>query len=158
MSGALSEGLIHAIKISRGGPLLSHLLFADDCLLFAKARTRGAGALKAILEEYGRCSGQLINYDKSSAIFSANVKEDDRKLISEALSVHYSNNPERYSGVPNMVGRNKKLAFQSLKDKFKQKIDSWSIRFLSQGGWNVFIKSILRAIPTHSMLLLFCVT
>ncbi|KAA3472328.1 reverse transcriptase [Gossypium australe] len=67
------------------------------------------------------------------------------------LGVQSSNDPERYLRLPNMVGKTKKEAFQNLKDRFKQRIDNLSTRYLSQGGKEVFIKSILQAIPTYSM-------
>ncbi|KAK5776600.1 hypothetical protein PVK06_044560 [Gossypium arboreum] len=50
-----------------------------------------------------------------------------------------------------MVGRRRKMTFQGLKDRLKQKIYSWSIRHISQGGKEVFIKAILQAIPTYTM-------
>lgn len=43
------------------------------------------------------------------------------------------------------------MAFQGLKDRLKLRIDSWSTRFLSQGGKEVFIKAVLQAIPTYSI-------
>ncbi|KAA3472342.1 reverse transcriptase [Gossypium australe] len=67
------------------------------------------------------------------------------------LGVQSSNDPERYLGLPNMVGKTKKEAFKNLKDRFKQRIDNWSTRHLSQGEKEVFVKSILQAIPTYSM-------
>lgn len=50
-----------------------------------------------------------------------------------------------------MVDRNKKVSFQILKDRMKKRIDGWSTRFLSQGVREVFIKSVLEAIPTYTM-------
>lgn len=67
------------------------------------------------------------------------------------LGVQSSDEPERYLGLPNMVGRKKKQSFRILKDRLKKLIENWSNRFLSQGGKEVFIKAILQAIPTYSM-------
>lgn len=69
-------------------------------------------------------------------------------MISRRLGVRYSNNPEKHLGPPSTVGRNKKALFQILKDKMKKKIDGWSIRFLSEGGKEIFIKSVLQAMTT----------
>ncbi|XP_052481170.1 uncharacterized protein LOC128035464 [Gossypium raimondii] len=54
-----------------------------------------------------------------------------RRGLIESVKIGYeerSNDPERYLGLPNMVGRKKKEAFQNLKDHFKKCIDNWSIR------------------------------
>lgn len=69
------------------------------------------------------------------------------------LWVRVSIEPERYLGLSNVVSRDKKKAFQKLKDRMNEKIGIWSKRHLSQGGKEVFIKSILQAIPTYIM---FC--
>ncbi|KAA3481446.1 reverse transcriptase [Gossypium australe] len=62
-----------------------------------------------------------------------------------------SSSPERYLGLPNMVGRQKKEAFQNLVDRIVMRIDGWSSRLLSQGGKEIFIKAILQAIPTYAI-------
>lgn len=71
--------------------------------------------------------------------------------VSRILGMQFSANPERYLGLPNMVGRNKRASFQHLKDKIKSRIDGWSIRVLSQDDKEIFVKSILQAIPTYAM-------
>ncbi|KAK5812542.1 hypothetical protein PVK06_027977 [Gossypium arboreum] len=50
-----------------------------------------------------------------------------------------------------MVRRRKNESFQNLKDRIKLRIDSWSNKYLSKGGKEVFIKAILQAIPTYTM-------
>lgn len=72
--------------------------------------------------------------------------------LSNSLGVRYSNDPERYLGLPNLVGCSKKLAFQTLKDKIKNKIYGWGTRFLSQSGREVFVNFVLQAIPLYSMM------
>ncbi|XP_016694234.1 uncharacterized protein [Gossypium hirsutum] len=151
MRTAVEEGFLKGVKVSRRGPQISHLLFADDCILFGEATCRGATSFKAILSEYRRCSGQCVNFEKSTIFFSKNTIEEERRRIVILLRVRSSNESERYLGLPTMVGRQKKVSFQVLKDKIKQRTDNWSTRFLSQGGKEVFIKAALQAIPTYSM-------
>ncbi|KAA3484427.1 reverse transcriptase [Gossypium australe] len=64
-------------------------------------------------------------------------------MVCQALNVQCSSDPKKYLGLPSMVGRKRKLAFQ--------RINGWSIRHISQGGREVFIKAVLQAIPTYSM-------
>ncbi|XP_052874614.1 uncharacterized protein LOC128280487 [Gossypium arboreum] len=67
------------------------------------------------------------------------------------MNVPFSTDMKKYLGLPNRVGRKKKRAFQHLKDGLRQKINSWSIRVLSLGGKEVFIKAVWKAIPIYMM-------
>ncbi|KAA3466263.1 LINE-1 reverse transcriptase isogeny [Gossypium australe] len=100
-----SERKLKGVRASRSGPSILNLLFVDDCILFGEATTRGVIALKSILKEYEDCSGNV-----------ANTTENSRMQLSNELGVRYSNNPENYLGLPNVIGRKKKASFQSLKD------------------------------------------
>lgn len=112
---------------------------------------RGVQILKQILKEYENNSRQCINFNKFTIFFSLNTSEIVREQVSIVLGVRYSNNPEKNLGLPNVVGRNRKASFQTLKDHMKRIIDGWSTIRLSQGGKEVFIKSVLQAILTYSM-------
>ncbi|GMJ04337.1 hypothetical protein HRI_004102900 [Hibiscus trionum] len=131
--------------------MLTHLLFADDSIIFGEATTRGAHNLQLALNTYANCSGQLINYDKSSVFFSSNVIEENRREVCRLLQVSVQDCPDRYLGLPSVVGRNKKASLTFIKDKCSSSMNSWSTRSLSMGGKEVYIKSVLQAIPLYSM-------
>ncbi|XP_040971314.1 uncharacterized protein [Gossypium hirsutum] len=114
---AMNGSLLKEVKVCRRGPQISHLLFVDDCILFGDATSRGASLFKEILCEYKACSGQSVNFEKSTLFFSTNTSEDDRRLVVNLLGVRSSNDLKRYLGLPNMVGRRKKESFQNLKDR-----------------------------------------
>ncbi|KAH1040061.1 hypothetical protein J1N35_041804 [Gossypium stocksii] len=121
---AAREGSLKGVKANRSSPQISHLLFADDCILFSKATSKGATLLKGILREYRICSGQCVNFEKSTVPFSKNTSVKDRQAVVNILRVRSSNDPERYLGLPNMVGKRKRELFQILKDRFKKRIDN----------------------------------
>lgn len=52
---------IHGIQLGRGVPTLSHLLFADDLLIFSRASREEAHVISACLNKYGNWSGQRLN-------------------------------------------------------------------------------------------------
>lgn len=92
-------------KANRNGLQITHLLFADDCIVFGKANLKGSNVLKNILKEYEDVSGQLVNFEKSTTFFSKDTNVLLRVQISNNLRVKYSLNPEKYLGLPNMAGR-----------------------------------------------------
>ncbi|GMJ04391.1 hypothetical protein HRI_004108300 [Hibiscus trionum] len=139
------------IRITRAAPRVTHLFFADDNLIFGEATTSCAAKLWNLLGLYESCSGQVVNFDKSGIFFSANCIEDNQNDIRRILRITSNLCPEKYLGLPTMVGQNKKKAFMTLRDRFIACISSWSPRSLSQGGKEVYIKSILQAILTYTM-------
>lgn len=62
-----------------------------------------------------------------------------------------ASNPEKYLGLPMMVGTKKKWAFANYVDRFRKRVDGWNVRYLSMGGQEVFIKSVLQATTTYMM-------
>ncbi|KAM7462241.1 hypothetical protein LguiA_030362 [Lonicera macranthoides] len=64
------KGLLHGCKIARSAPYISHLLFADDSILFFQASVNEALVVKECLTLYEKASGQMVNYSKSSILFN----------------------------------------------------------------------------------------
>lgn len=47
---ASNKGVIKGVKASRSGPQVTHLLFADDCILLGEASRKGATTIREILK------------------------------------------------------------------------------------------------------------
>lgn len=71
-----SVGLLHGCTIARGAPTISHLLFVDNCYLFFRAVEAEAVVMKRILQRYEEVSGQVMNFNKSTVVFSPNTTEE----------------------------------------------------------------------------------
>ena len=59
------------VQLSRvGGPTITHVMYADDIVLFSKACRREAANINHFLETYYSWSGQTLNISKSGVFFS----------------------------------------------------------------------------------------
>ncbi|CAJ2674072.1 unnamed protein product [Trifolium pratense] len=148
---AEAKGDIHGIKICKNAPIISHLLFADDCFLFFRADEHEAYIMKNILSTYEAASGQAISLPKSEIFCSRNVSQVVQNSITNILGVQAVLGTGKYLGLPSMVGRSKKQTFNYIKDRVWRKINSWSSKCLSKAGREVLIKSVLQAIPSYVM-------
>jgi hypothetical protein len=70
---SVARGDIHGVQICRGAPVVSHLLFADDCFLFCRSTIEESNHLMGVLKTYEEASGQEINLSKSEVFFSRNL-------------------------------------------------------------------------------------
>ncbi|KAL9675824.1 hypothetical protein QQ045_004032 [Rhodiola kirilowii] len=64
-----AAGHLSGLRINRRALFVTHLLFADDCLLLFKAVSGAASVLSALLKKYEEISGQVVNYNKSRVSF-----------------------------------------------------------------------------------------
>lgn len=63
---ANNNNALTGISICRGSPKVTHLFFADDSLLFYKAKNMECNKMVEILKQYEVSSGQHVNTVKSS--------------------------------------------------------------------------------------------
>ncbi|KAL0294588.1 UNVERIFIED_CONTAM: hypothetical protein Sradi_6878200 [Sesamum radiatum] len=115
-------GAYSRVSICRGAPSISHLLFANDTLIFSSASSATSRAILDVLEIYRHALGQEME-----------------------------NKMELYLGLPSKVARSKKDLFATIRDRVWQRISGWNAKLLSQVGKDVIIKSIIQAIPSYAM-------
>ncbi|CAL1413281.1 unnamed protein product [Linum trigynum] len=139
------EGKIEGIQIRRQAPSISHLLFADDSIIFGRATLKGCDQLKEILRIYSEESGQLINYDKSELSFSKNVRCSRRMEICGTLGIKEVDKLPKYLGLPTVISRSKKAIFEDIKERVRKKLKDWKNRTMSQAGKEILIKAIAQA-------------
>ena len=74
-------GMISGVSVYRGAPQISHLLFADDCIIFGKANVGEVNRVLKVLADYEKESGQKLNKEKTSLFFSRNTGKEIREEI-----------------------------------------------------------------------------
>lgn len=147
----VTKGNWMPFKVSRNGPLLSHLLFADDLLLFTKARSSQAKLVSAVLEKFGKASGLKVNINKSRAFFSAGVPNAKAKKSTEITQIREAKSLGKYLGFPLFNGRPAKKDVEFITEKMSSRLASWKHRLLNKAGRVALASSVLTAIPSYYM-------
>jgi hypothetical protein len=96
---------------------INHLLSVDDSLLLLKINDGSAQCLQNILSLYEDCSGQIINKEKSSIMFSRNTNDAKKQELMASLDIGSEVRNEKYLGLPVYIGRSKSKTFAYLKDR-----------------------------------------
>ncbi|XP_020412870.1 uncharacterized protein LOC109947336 [Prunus persica] len=151
LRGAERRGDLVGVQVARGAPSVTHLLFADDSILFMKATNEACMALETLFQTYEEVTGQQISYSKSALSLSPNATRADFDMIEGVLNVLVVQCHENYLGLPTIAGMGRKQLFQHLKDKLWKHISGWKEKLLSRAGKKILIKAVLQAIPTYSM-------
>lgn len=138
---------LHGYKASRGGPTISHLLFADDSIVFCRATEDECRVLMQTLREYQRASGQAVNFAKSAITFAKGIPQITQENLLRMTGITKIGGFGKYLGLPEKIGRRRKDAFEYIKQRVMNKLD----RFLSPAGREVLLKAVITALPTYAM-------
>ncbi|XP_026438263.1 uncharacterized protein LOC113336803 [Papaver somniferum] len=83
--------------------------------------TRG---VRQVIDDSGDASGQMVNFNKSSVYYSANVPQRFCRLLTRRLKVPRMNSNERYPGIPLVIGKNKVRCFTGLVERVQNQLSN----------------------------------
>ena len=104
-----------------------------------------------VLDDYEKELGQKLNREKKSLFFSKNIRMEIQEEIKNNFGAQIINKHERYLGLPTLVGRGKRKAFNRIKDQVGRKIAGWKCKLLSNAGREILIKVVAQATTTYMM-------
>ncbi|VFQ83814.1 unnamed protein product [Cuscuta campestris] len=130
-------------------PLISHLAFADDLVVFLNGDTRNLKKFRRILEDYQKGSGQQVNLNKSSFYTGKKVNQTKIASMSRSLCMDHGTLPFTYLGATMVKGKLRKQHCSKLLNHFDRYLNSWFSTTLNPTGRLVLIKHVLSSIPLH---------
>lgn len=140
MDTAVAKGALHPFK--RGVPnQISHLLFADDMLVFCRGSKKSLQELDNLFEMLQLNTGLPINKEKSKVFFSKGCK--NKGEMASILSCTHGSFPVKYLGPPLLINYVKSKDFGWLIDKVRSKCEGWMTRVLSFAGRVELAKTVL---------------
>lgn len=102
--------------------MVSHLLYADDLLVFLNGKKQLLRRLIEVLWIYERWSGQLISKEKSAIFFSKHISLGQRVCLKRLSGFGEGSFPVVYLGVPIVVGRLTVWDLEILVTKIRNKV------------------------------------
>uniref|UniRef100_A0A803P7K6 Reverse transcriptase domain-containing protein n=1 Tax=Cannabis sativa TaxID=3483 RepID=A0A803P7K6_CANSA len=148
---AENRGDIKGISIARGATPISHLMFVDDTMIFARTSKQAARCISECIHKYEQWSGQLCSKEKSTILFSKGCASGRKKEIEDTLLIRGSEVGGIYLGNPLILSKNKSNDFSFLIDRLKSKLEGWRAKTLSHAGRLVAIKAVAMALPVYSL-------
>ena len=149
LSKLYADGGVKAFHTGRGIVLISHMLFADDTLLFLRGNKPSLEHLFGFLSKYEQSSGQRISKQKSSLICSARISQGRKLALSRLAQIPLKECPLTYLGCPLIKGRSRLKDFEEVVLKFKAKLEGWYAKLLSNMGRVILVQSVLNVVPIH---------
>ena len=142
LNKVVENQVVNGIMSCQNGVCISHLLFADDSLLFCKAMVGECQQLLSILGQYEAASGQAINCQKTSLFFSKNTNPEIRRLIQQQMGARVMTNSDKYLGLPMTCGKSRVNTFKELEEKILKRVLGWKEKFISKASLEVLIKIV----------------
>ena len=139
------------VRASRSGPSFSHVFFADDLMLFAKADYKNCEAIIEVLDNFCNLVGQKVNYTKSKILFSSNVTRGRVRGICRRLGIAATTNLSKYLGFPIFHQGRVGNAFSFVVNKMQGKLAGWRSKLLSKAGKLVLVKSFAALVAEYYM-------
>ncbi|PKU83444.1 Putative ribonuclease H protein [Dendrobium catenatum] len=145
-SQLLTEEFGHLGK--RIGVKVSHLMYADDILIFSKANKKCLKKVDKILKNYCSWTGQKVNLPKLAALFSKNVKKTECRSLLKVINMKMVKEM-KYLGIKIDLRRLVKSDFNKLVVKTAARMNLWGTKFISLAGKITLINASVLSLPTY---------
>ena len=145
-------GFISSYRLRGRGKMgmnVSHLLFADDTIIFCEARKEHLTSLSWILAWFEAASGLRINLAKSELIPVGEIEEIEEMAVE--LGCRVGSLPTIYLGLP-LGAQHKAISmWDGVEERMRRRLALWKRQYISKGGRITLIKSTLANILIYQL-------
>ena len=137
----------HVGAVNSVGVLISHLLFANDTILFCDASRERLLSIRLALFCFQAFTGLKVNVRKSEIVPIREV--NNLEVLANILHCRVGSLPMKYSGMP--LGTLFKIGsiWNPILEKMEKKLLGWKRLYLSKDGRLTLLKSTLSSLPTY---------
>ena len=120
---------------------ISHLMFADDVMIFFGGDSSSLHGINETLEDYAGWSGLQMNKEKTNLFHAGLSQFESASLTSYGFTP--GSIPIRYLGLPLMSRKLKMAEYAPLIDKITSKFNAWAVLSLSFAGRIQLISTVI---------------
>ena len=129
------------------GECVSHLLFADDTILFCDAKVEQVLHVRLLLFCFQAVTSLKVNVAKSEMVPIGEV--NNVQALAEILGCRVGALPMTYLGMPLGAPHKSPSIWNPILEKFERKLAGWKKLYLSKDGRLTLLKSTLSSLPTY---------
>ena len=128
---------------------VSHLLYADDTILFCDACPKQLTYIRWVLTYFEAVTGLRVNMSKSEIMPIGEV--ENLSSLADILSCRIEALPMSYLGMPLGASFKAVGVWNSIIEKIERRLGGWQKFYLSKGGCLTLLKSTLASLPKYFM-------
>lgn len=123
-------------------PRITHLLFADDLLIFSDGSRHSLTGIRKVLSVFKEWTGLDMNASKSE-IFFGGYSDIEYSVLSDLSGIKLGTFPTRYLGLPLNPSRISLATLQPFLERITSKLHSWTVKNLSFAGKVRLVASVI---------------
>lgn len=147
---AKMETVISQVRMGENGPVISHLQFVDDTIIFCKNDREEVQPIMEILCTFQLISGLKINFSKSQ-LCGIGIPEDIVQSYADILGCRVVSLPFKYLGLPLGANPRRIDTWKPVMEKLEKKLAFYSRKYITLGGRLTLINSNSGNLPLYYM-------
>jgi hypothetical protein len=147
---SVERGFIKGFEVGRNmhsGVFVSHLLYADDTILFCDAHPEQLLYIRMVLTCFEVVTGLKVNMTKSEMVPIGEV--NGLNALADLLYCRIGSLSSQYLGMPLGASYKVSAIWNPIIEKIERRLAGWQKIYLSKGGRLTLLKSTLSSLPTY---------